>query len=212
MYKIIRIRTAIGLLGAFILWTLAVRFVDVSPIGPRGSSVGLAAINGWFHSLTGVRMILYSVTDWLGLVPVAVGFCFAGIGLAQWIKRKRLFAVDADILLLGGFYIVTIAAYFLFESVVVNYRPVLINGYLEASYPSSTTLLVLCVMLTSLMQVRWRVHRDHLRKWITVVILVFIAFMVCGRLLSGVHWLSDIIGGALLSSGLVMLYKSVCKK
>ncbi len=212
MYKIKRIGTAIGLLGAFILWTLAVRFVNVASIGPIGSSVGLAAINGWFHSLTGVHMILYSITDWLGLVPVAVGFCFAGIGLAQWIKRKRLFAVDADILLLGGFYIVTIAVYYLFESVVVNYRPVLINGYLEASYPSSTTLLVLCVMSTTLMQVRWRIHYVHLRKWITVAILVFTAFMMFGRLISGVHWFSDIVGGVLLSSGLVMLYKSVCRK
>ena len=212
MYKIKRIGTAIGLLGAFILWTLAVRFVNVASIGPIGSSVGLAAINGWFHSLTGVHMILYSITDWLGLVPVAVGFCFAGIGLAQWIKRKRLFAVDADILLLGGFYIVTIAVYYLFESVVVNYRPVLINGYLEASYPSSTTLLVLCVMSTTLMQVRRRIHYVHLRKWITVAILVFTAFMMFGRLISGVHWFSDIVGGVLLSSGLVMLYKSVCRK
>ena len=30
-----------------------------------------------------------------------------------------------------------------------------------------------------------------------------------GRLLSGVHWVSDIIGGALLSGGLVMLYDSI---
>jgi undecaprenyl-diphosphatase len=30
--------------------------------------------------------------------------------------------------------------------------------------------------------------------------------MVVGRMLSGVHWASDIIGGILLSLGLIMLY------
>jgi undecaprenyl-diphosphatase len=30
--------------------------------------------------------------------------------------------------------------------------------------------------------------------------------MVAARLASGVHWLTDIIGGILLSAGLVMIY------
>jgi len=191
---------------AFVLWTLAVRFVDVRPIGPNDSSVGFATVNGIFHNLTGTNMTLYTITDWLGLVPVAFCLGFAVLGLCQFIKRKSLLKVDSSILVLGGFYIVTIVAYLLFEEVVINYRPILINGFLEASYPSSTTLLVLCVMPTAILQLNDRIKNKALRRCIKAVIIAFIAFMVIGRLVSGVHWLTDIIGGVLLSTGLVLMY------
>ena len=197
------------LLGAFVVWTAAVRLVDVQPIGPQGSEVGFATINGWVHNLTGVHMSLYTVTDWLGLVPIGVAMGFALLGLIQWIKRKHLRQVDFSILVLGGFYLLVMAAYVLFEVFVINYRPVLINGCLEASYPSSTTMLVLCVMPTTLMQLNARIKNQTLKRWVGFGITAFILFMVIGRLLSGVHWFTDIIGGALLSAGLVMLYYSI---
>ena len=154
-------------------------------------------------------MALYTVTDWLGLVPVGFGLGFAVWGLAQWIRRKRLRQVDFSLLALGGFYLVVLGVYLLFETVVINYRPVLIDGYLEASYPSSTTLLVLCVMPTSVMQVRRRIQNPVWRKGLCLLLTAFTAFMVVGRLLSGVHWFSDIVGGGLLSAGLVLLYRWV---
>ena len=198
-----------GFLGAFVLWTVLVSLVDIRPIGPNGSRVGFAALNGFVHDLTGVNLLLYTVTDWLGLVPIAVAFGFAVIGLVQWIKRKSLLKVDGSLLVLGGFYIVVMAAYIFFEAVVINYRPVLIDGYLEASYPSSTTMLVLCVMPTAMLQLRTRIKNRVLRRCVLIAIAAFTAFMVIGRLLSGVHWLTDIIGGALLSTGLVIIYASV---
>jgi undecaprenyl-diphosphatase len=193
----------------FVLWTVAICFVDVRAIGPQGSSVGFAGINGFVHNLTGVHRGLYNITDWLGFVPIFVCMGFGILGLAQWIKRKSVCKVDYDILVLGGFYIITIAAYLLFERVAINYRPVLINGYLETSYPSSTTLLVMCVMPTAVMQSGSRIKNKMIRNIVAVTIIAFIAFMVIGRLISGVHWFTDIVGGALLSAGLVMMYYAV---
>jgi undecaprenyl-diphosphatase len=169
--------------------------------------VGLSAVNGWFHGLTGVHMTLYTVTDWLGLVPVAVVMAFAMLGLIQWFKRKQLFLVVRSILILGGFYVIVMGAYVLFEELVINYRPVLIGGYLESSYPSSTTLLVLCVMPTAMLQLCSRIRIKWLRAAVLAAIAAFMVFMVIGRAVSGVHWLSDIIGGGLLSAGLVLLYR-----
>ena len=197
------------LLTAFVLWTVAICFVDVRAIGPQSSSVGFAGINGFVHNLTGVHWGLYNITDWLGLVPFFVCIGFGTLGLIQWIKRKSICKVDYDILVLGGFYIVTIATYLFFESVVINYRPVLIGGSLEASYPSSTTMLVMCVMPTAIMQFGSRIKNKVLRNIVAISIIVFIAFMVIGRLICGVHWFTDIVGGALLSAGLVMMYHSL---
>ena len=197
------------MLAVFVLWTVLICFVDVQAIGPEGSSVGFSTINGFIHELTGVNWFLYTVTDWLGLVPIGVAFGFAVLGLVQWIKRKSLLKVDRSILTLGGFYIVVMAVYILFEIVVINYRPTLIDGYLEASYPSSTTILVMCVMPTAMMQLRARIKNDLFRRCVMFAIAVFIAFMVIGRLVSGVHWITDIIGGALLSAAIVLMYYAI---
>ena len=197
------------MLFAFFLWTATIQFIDVQTIGPQGSSVGFATLNGFVHNLTGVHMSLYAITDWLGLVPLAFVMGFALLGLVQWIKRKYLLKVDYSILVLGGFYIVVMAVYVLFEVFVVNYRPVLINGYLEASYPSSTTMLVMCVMPTAIIQFNARIKNNVLKRFVASAIIAFIVFMVIGRLVSGVHWFTDIIGGALLSAGLVLMYRAI---
>ena len=154
-------------------------------------------------------MSLYTITDWLGLVPIGVAFGFGVLGFMQLVKRKSLLRVDRSIIILGIFYIVVMAIYALFEIVVINYRPVLINGYLEASYPSSTTMLVMCVMPTAAMQLNGRIKNKLIRRFTTFIIYAFVAFMVIGRLISGVHWISDIIGGIILSVGLVLFYYSV---
>ena len=199
-------------LAAFVLWTLLLCFVDVRAIGPDGSSVGFSALNGFIHEKIGVNMYLYNITDWLGLVPIGVALGFAILGLIQLIKRKSLLRVDRSILALGVFYIIVVAVYLFFEIVVINYRPVLIEGYLEDSYPSSTTMLVTCVMPSAAMQAEERIKNKALRQGVIIIIIAFIAFMVVGRLLSGVHWITDIIGGALLSLGVVMAYKSFLQK
>lgn len=105
-----------------------------------------AALNGAVRELTGVHMALYTVTDWLSLIPIFVAIGFAALGLWQLIRRKSVFKVDYNIIVLGGFYVLVMAVYLFFEAVVVNYRPVLIDGFLEASYSSSTTVLVMCVI------------------------------------------------------------------
>ena len=207
-----RIWVSLGLMVAFALWTAAATCVDVQPIGPQGSQVGFATINGLFHQWTGVHLPLYVLTDWLSLVPVVVGLGFAFLGLAQWIRRGYLSRVDGSLLALGGFYLVMLAVYILFERVVINRRPVLLNGVLEASYPSSTTVLVLCVMLTAAMQVKQRLRSVFWQRLTLAVIWAYAVLMVLGRLVSGVHWLSDIIGGVLVSAGLVTAYRVVCDR
>lgn len=205
--NIARLWIAVSLLMVFVIWTVAICFVDVKAIGPNGSSVGFATLNGFIHSLTGVHFSLYVITDWLGLVPVCIAVGFGLLGLIQWVRRKKLFKVDDNLFVLGGFYIVVFGAYLFFEAFPINYRPVLIDGYLETSYPSSTTLLVLCIMPTAILQWKDRINNRVLRKIIQTVSVAFILFMVIGRLLAGVHWFTDIVGGVLLSAGLVETYR-----
>ena len=198
------------MLSAFLVWTILVRIVDLQPIGPGGSAVGFATINDKVHQFTGVNFELYLLTDWLGVVPFVVALGFGVLGLTQWMKRGSVKKVDLDILFLGGFYLAVLFVYVIFEVVVINHRPVLIDGVLEVSYPSSTTMLVMCVMPTAMIQWRKRIRHESWRKWGMILASAFTVFMIVGRLLSGVHWVTDIIGGMLLSIGLVGMYLYTC--
>lgn len=203
-----RLLAAAGWLAAFLAWTAMVHGLDVRPIGPEGSSVGLAGWNGAFHRLTGVHLALYALTDWLSLIPVGLMLGFTLLGLIQLIRRRSLLRVDRSLLALGGTYALLAASYLLFERLVINVRPVLLDGQLEASYTSSTTLLVLTVMPTALLELEARPLRPMARKLLHWSGTVFTAAMVLGRAFSGVHWLTDLLGGALLSGSLVMIFRA----
>lgn len=195
-------------LAMFAVWTVLILTVDVQPLGQNGTSIGFAAFNCWFHHFTGVNMAIYTITDWMGMVPVVICLIFAGIGLVQLMKRRSLFRVDADIMILGVYFVIVFLAYAIFEMIPINYRPILIEGKMEASYPSSTTLLVLSVMPALIEQIQRRLSDITAKRIIKIAAIAFSAFMVIGRLVSGVHWFTDIVGGVLLSAGLFMLYKT----
>ena len=200
---------------AFAVWTALIQMVDVQPVGQNGTDIGFATFNCWFHKLTDVNMTLYTVTDWLGLVPLFVCMIFAGVGLVQLVKRRSLLKVDSDIIILGVYYVVVILGYLVFEAIPINYRPILINGVMEASYPSSTTLLVMGVMPTLVEQMNRRLKNATVKKVICVLAVGFSVFMVLGRLISGVHWFTDIVGSVFLSAGLFYIYKAcvmLCRK
>jgi len=197
------------LIFVFAIWTTLIQIIDVQQIGVYGTDIGFATVNGWFHKLTGVHMTVYVLTDWLGLVPVFVCMLFGCVGFAQLVKRKSLVKVDCDILLLGIYYIIVIVGYLVFEMIPINYRPILIEGRMEASFPSSTTLLVLSVMPTLIFQVKRRVENEEPKRVIGVITILFTVFMVAGRLISGVHWFTDIVGSVLLSIGLFWTYKGI---
>ena len=195
-------------LAMFAVWTVLILTVDVQPLGQNGTSIGFATFNCWFHHFTGVNMAIYTITDWMGLVPVVICLIFAGIGLVQLIKRRSIFRVDADIMILGVYFVIVFLAYAIFEMIPINYRPILIEGIMEASYPSSTTLLVLSVMPALVEQIKRRLSGIRVKQIITIAAIAFSVFMVTGRLISGVHWFTDIVGGELLGVGLYMLYKA----
>lgn len=190
----------------FAVWTVLIQTVDVQAVGQNGTDIGFASLNTWFHKMTGVHMWVYTVTDWLGLVPVFICMIFGVVGLVQLIKRRSLLKVDKDIILLGIYYILVIFGYLIFEMIPINYRPILIEGRMEASYPSSTTLLVMSVMPTLAFQVHRRLQNTKVRYGLYAFTVLFTAFMVVGRTVAGVHWLTDIAGSVLLSSGLYLIY------
>lgn len=193
----------------FILFTVAVATFDVRPIGPDGSSVGFAAVNGFFFETFGVNDLWYEITDLAAYAAIGTALAFAAFGLIQLIKGKSLAKVDKKLLVTGGFYVAVAVAYVFFEIFVVNFRPVLTEDGLEASYPSSHTMLVICIMASAMILFSKILKSKKTATAVNAVIAVIILLTVVGRLLSGAHWFTDILGGVLLSAALISLYRSV---
>lgn len=197
----------------FVLFTVVVSTVDVRQIGPQGSEVGLATLNEFVFQKLGVHMIWYSITDWLGVVALLTAFCFVVIGLIQAVNRKSLLKVDIRIILLGIYYVIVIVAYVFFEIFIINYRPVILEESvgLEASYPSSHTMLVICIMGAALVLFQQMIQNKMIRVIMNSLSGLVIFVTVVGRMISGVHWFTDIVGGILLGITLIQLYASVLR-
>ena len=195
-----------GLFAIAIIYTLLVKYIDVQAIGPNDSLVGFATINNFMFNLTGVNMLWYDITDWWGFVPLFIAFIYAIIGFIQMIKRRSILKVDKEILGLGVYYIIVIGLYIFFETYVINYRPILMDGTLEASYPSSHTLLSVCICGSSLIINKYLFKNKNFFKAENIISILSILVIVIGRFISGVHWFTDIIGAILISIALLKAF------
>ncbi len=191
-----------------VLFTVLVKNVDVKPIGPNESMVGFADINKLFHNLIGSNMAIYKITEVLGYIPIVMALVYVFIGLKQLIKRKSLLKVDKEIYVLALFYILVVGVYVFFEKFIVNYRPILIDGVLEASYPSSHTLMSICLCGSSII-INKKLFKNKLGDIENILSGILILLIVVGRIISGVHWFTDILGGIIISSALLVIFYSI---
>lgn len=192
----------------FIIYTFAVKFIDVKPIGPEKSKVGFAAINSFFRDRIEFNSFWYKISEFFGMLVILTACLFAVMALVQFIMRKNIWKVDRNIISLGIFYIAVICIYIFFEKVIINYRPVILDEGLEASFPSSHTVLAICIMGSAVIQFRKYFKTAEHRRCADIIAAFICAMTVLGRVLSGVHWISDIIGGMILSIAMLRLYNS----
>ena len=195
----------IVLFAVALVFTGCISLIDRRAIGPNGSWVGFATINEAFNKTFGYTRWLHVVTEYAGYIPALGALLYAIIGLIQLVKRKSIKKVDASLLVLAGFYVLVGLVYFGFELLSLNCRPVLIDGELEASYPSSHTFLTVALCCSSLLMNKMYFSKNGWARWMNITSIVFLIFVPLGRLFCGVHWLTDIIGGYLIGATLVAL-------
>lgn len=194
-------RISIWLLAVAVIYTVLVKYVDVKAIGPGSTKVGFATMNGWFKDLIGYNKMFYTISKYAGVIPFGFCACYGLLGFIELIKKKSLKKVDYRYYILACFYVIFVAMYFFFEKVAINYRPIIVDVKegIEASYPSTHTLLAICLCGSSLIVSKFFIKNETLRKLFDIAAWLLMVVIVVARLISGVHWLSDIIGGIIIS-------------
>lgn len=198
----------------FVFFSLWIRLFDVQAVGPEGSRIGFAGLNLAVHEFFGMHLFWYKLTQALGYVAILLAAAFALLGFIQLIKRKSLLKIDKNLLILGLVYVLLVLLYVLFEKVPFNYRPVILDPAegLEPSYPSTHTLLILTVFGTAVQLAGAYIKNPKLLLSAKILALVIMGLTIVGRLVCGVHWFTDIVGGVLLSLFLISLYKELIRK
>ena len=203
--KLIKLRI---LLVFTIVFSLLVCFVDRAAIGPKGTTVGFSHINGFFREIFKFSNPLYVITNIFGYLAILVCLFFGFIGRMQLFKGRSLKKVDRNVIALGVLYIVVILLYVIFEKAEINFRPVIMPGETdpEASFPSSHTMLALVVFCSAPSVLRKYVKDKQLRKIINIVLYVLAGLTVVGRMISGVHWITDIFASIFISATLLYAF------
>ena len=196
----------------FIIFTILVKVIDVQALGTQGSLIGFASLNLSVNQLLGTNHFCYLITQLFGLLAIFLAAVFAVMGFVQLIKRKSLLKVDHEILMVGIVYAIVIILYVLFEKLAINYRPVVLEDGLEASYPSTHTMLILTILGTALPLAGRYISNPKIALLAKLLCIVIMWLTVVCRLLSGVHWFTDIIGGVLISLCLISLFKSLLRR
>jgi len=213
MTKKLKILTALSitLLLLFFFFVFILKFVDVAPIGPEESNVGLSSLNAAFAKLFPYNSSFFTLTDWTIALGILVAAIFGILGLYQLLSRKSFSKVDSDIFVLGGTYIIIIVSYVIFDMFSLNSRPVIIDSVLEPSFPSTHTMVILSVFATAIHQINFRVTKKMIRYALTAFCVLFMIFSVISRLITGVHWFTDIIGAIILSAFFFITYFTICE-
>ena len=197
------------LLISFIVFTIIVKCVDVKPLGINETNIGLSTFNISVRDKIPYNETWYKITKYFGYLWFVVCGLFAAYGIYLFIKNKSLKKIDYKLYILFSIFLLAIILYISFEFIKINYRPILEDGKMELSYPSSHTLLSIAIFVPSALYIIDSKF-NKIFKYISVPTLLILAILiVVGRFLSGVHWATDIFGGIILGSFLISLYISI---
>lgn len=207
-------KEAINFILAIVFLVLSAGFIygckniNVDKVGPNKVEVGYSSINEKVFNKLGKNDKYDKISDYLLYEAMATVGIFGVIGLYQLIRRKSLLKIDGDIWMLAWYYVLVVAVYVGFDKLSINLRPILTEKGAEPSFPSSHTLITFCFLGVTMIQASDRVRKKALRWFINIVCIGSMLAMPILRLLAGMHWFSDVVGGIIIGHVFVLAYKA----
>ena len=188
----------------FIVLFILLKTVDVKEVGLYGLN------HTYYHEY---NKVLDIISDVIFYIVLAFNIFLIGFVIYKMVKKKEKidykFLVYVLVLSLG------IIIWLLFDYVFkINNRPNIIDGKVEASFPSTHVLLTTYIMLSSpyiFLKMDGKKGLENQNKLgfeeiITIIFMAIMLVMVILRLYSGMHWLTDCVAGLLLGIFLFGIY------
>lgn len=203
-------------LGLFIILIILLKCVDVKTLYDC-DSIGLAGLNKVYYKEYNKALdILSDVIFYLVIAFNVFLIVLYAINLSKTksLKAGYKFYIYFSILLLG------IILWLLFDKVIcINTRPNIKDGVVEGSFPSTHVFLTAYIVLSSpylflKMEKNKGLEKANKLGFEEIITIIFISIalvMTVLRLYSGMHWLTDCVGGLILGFFLFgLFYLFVC--
>ena len=216
-YLLSFILLVIAIVFTILVSKVDVKTVEVKPIdgvtqnGVLTTDIGFSSLNQSVADKISFNNTFYKISKYAGYLALVFVAFYGFTGLIELMQKKSLKGVNKALYMLAAFYVCVAIVYVLFEVVVINNRPVDMGEGLEASFPSSHTMLALCVCGSSLIASKYIIKKDNFRKCLNLISWVVMLLVVCTRTLSGVHWITDIFGGILISVFMLNVFSNAVK-
>ena len=216
-YLLSFILLVIAIVFTILVAKVDVKTVEVKPIdgvtqnGVLTTDIGFSSLNQSVADKISFNNTFYKISKYAGYLALVFVAFYGFTGLIELMQKKSLKGVNKALYMLAAFYVCVAIVYVLFEVVVINNRPVDMGEGLEASFPSSHTMLALCVCGSSLIASKYIIKKDNFRKCLNLISWVVMLLVVCTRTLSGVHWITDIFGGILISVFMLNVFSNAVK-
>lgn len=198
---------ALILTAVFVVLTITVKYVDQKNIGSQ--VIGWATINLWWRDIIGVRNFWQIASHIFAAITLIILVMFLVWQAIALLRRKSFRTMPRHWWFFDLTLIALALCYIVFQIMVINFRPLLIDGVAELSYPSSHVLLLATLWPVFILTLSREVKS---RPWLRVASVIGIIVMTVGiiaRLLSGYHWFTDIIGGIMLGAVLTCWYQAL---
>ena len=137
-------------------------------------------------------MVWETITNIILILSIILILFFLGLGVYELIKKRSIKKVDPRLTWLPLPLALMTLTYFLFDKVwILNVRP---NGSGEPSFPSTHVMVVTTIFFVVTIILPKYIKNKTTRLIIEIIMAIMISLTAVGRVMSGMHWVADVLG------------------
>lgn len=176
-----------------LIFTILVSFVDVKIFNVTNTKIGLYSLNKIFLVNSINSNYINIISNGIFLICLLVIILMLLLITFEYFKTKKINKNNLNFFI---HFLIMVLIWIIFDKIlIINYRPILINGNIEGSYPSTHVMVSTFVLLFLSDQLKKIFKNDKIFYIISIGLIIIQSI---SRILLTMHWFTDIIGGLLI--------------
>lgn len=176
-----------------LIFTILVSFVDVKIYNVTNTEIGLYSLNKIFLVNSINSNYINIISNGIFLICLLVIILMLLLITFEYFKTKKINKNNLNFII---HFLIMVLIWIIFDKIlIINYRPILINGNIEGSYPSTHVMVSTFVLLFLSDKLKKIFKNDKIFYIISIGLIIIQSI---SRILLTMHWFTDIIGGLLI--------------